>query len=152
MKKGMWKLVFWTYLLLLFVVVILKFTGSIQVLLDKMAAEPYGKTYNLTPFHTIRLQLRHLSEGWAQFNLVGNTIPFVPFGFLMPMAYGRKCSFGKVLFWALVFLLFAEGVQFYTNLGTFDVDDIILNMSAIFMGYLPIGIYGIFRKNKKKKA
>ena len=151
MKKGTWKLLFWTYLILLFVVVILKFTGSIQDLLNRMQAEPYGKTYNLVPFATLRIQLKHLSEGWARFNLIGNTIPFVPFGFLLPMTYRKKCSLWKVLLLGLMFVLFAEAVQFYTNLGAFDVDDIILNMAAIFAGYLPVGIFGMLRKTKKKK-
>lgn len=151
MKKGTWKLLFWTYLILLFVVVILKFTGSIQDLLHRMQAEPYGKTYNLVPFATLRIQLKHLSEGWARFNLIGNTIPFVPFGFLLPMTYRKKCSLWKVLLLGLMFVLFAEAVQFYTNLGAFDVDDIILNMAATFAGYLPVGIFGVFRKAKKKK-
>lgn len=148
MKRGFWKLLFWTYLILLFVVVILKFTGSFRDLLDRMAAEPYGKTYNLTPFATIRIQLQHLSEGWARFNLIGNTVPFVPFGFLLPMTYRKRCSLLKTLLLGLLFVLISEAVQFYANLGTFDVDDIILNMSAIFLGYLPVGIAAIFKKKK----
>lgn len=148
MKRGFWKLLFWTYLILLFVVVILKFTGSFRDLLDRMAAEPYGKTYNLTPLATIRIQLQHLSEGWARFNLIGNTVPFVPFGFLLPMTYRKRCSLLKTLLLGLLFVLISEAVQFYANLGTFDVDDIILNMSAIFLGYLPVGIAAIFKKKK----
>jgi glycopeptide antibiotics resistance protein len=148
MKRGVWKLLFWTYLLFLFVFVILKFTGSFQDLLDRMAAEPYGKTYNLEPLATIKTQLRHWSEGWARFNLIGNTVAFVPFGFLLPLTYRKRCSLFAVLLLGLMFVLFAEALQLYTNLGTFDVDDIILNMSAIFLGYLPVGISGIFRKRK----
>ena len=151
MKKRKWEILFCVYLLFLFLVVILKFTGSFQVLLDRMQAEPYGETYNLKPFSTINSQLRHLSESWAQFNLIGNTIPFIPFGFLMPMSYRKKCSLGKVLLRGLLFVLFAELAQFYTNLGAFDVDDIILNMVAIFLGYLPVGIAGVVRKYKRKK-
>ena len=151
MKKRKWEILFCVYLLFLFLVLILKFTGSFQVLLDRMQAEPYGETYNLKPFSTINSQLRHLSESWAQFNLIGNTIPFIPFGFLMPMSYRKKCSLGKVLLTGLLFVLFAELAQFYTNLGAFDVDDIILNMVAIFLGYLPVGIAGVVRKYKRKK-
>jgi glycopeptide antibiotics resistance protein len=151
MKRKTGKILFGAYLLFLFLVVILKFNGSVQALLDRMQAEPYGKTYNLVPFATIRVQLRYLSEGWARFNLLGNTIPFIPFGFLLPMSCRKKCSLGKVLLLGLVFVLFAETVQFYANLGSFDVDDIILNMTAIFLGYIPVGIAGIVRKSKRKK-
>ena len=150
MRRGFWRLLFWSYLLLLFIVVILKFTGSWQDLLARMESEPYGKTYNLEPFATIKIQLQYWSESWARFNLVGNTIPFIPFGFLLPMTYRKKCSLFKTLLLGLLFILFSEALQFYTNLGTFDVDDIILNMEAIFVGYLPVGIAGLFRKPKKK--
>lgn len=150
MKKQIWKPIFWAYLIFLFLVVILKFTGSVQDLLEKMAAEPFGEPYNLKPFATIRIQLRHLSEGWARFNLLGNTVPFVPFGFLLPMAHRKAGSLGKVLLLGLLFVLVAEAVQLYTKLGTFDVDDIILNMTAIFLGYLPVGIAGILGKTKGK--
>ena len=151
MKKPIWKVLFWSYVLLLFLVVILKFTGSFRDLLVRMQAEPYGETCNLVPFATIRVQLRHLSEGWAKFNLIGNTIPFLPFGFLLPLAYQKKYSLLKGLLVGLLFVLFAETVQFYTNLGTFDVDDIILNMAAIFVGYIPVGIGAIFTNKKKKR-
>ena len=151
MKKGKWKLIFWAYLLFLFVFVILKFTGSVQALLDRMAAEPYGKTYNLVPFATIKIQLQHISESWARFNLIGNTFPFLPFGFLLPMTSRKKCSVWKVLLLGAVFVLFAEAVQFYTNLGTFDVDDIILNLAAILVGYFPVGLAGASLDTKKKR-
>ena len=151
MKKPIWKVLFWSYVLLLFLVVILKFSGSFRDLLVRMQAEPYGETCNLVPFATIRVQLRHLSEGWAKFNLIGNTIPFLPFGFLLPLAYRKKFSLLKGLSFGLLFILFAEALQYYTNLGTFDVDDIILNMIAIFVGYIPVGIGAVLHKAKRKK-
>lgn len=151
MKKGIWKLVFWVYLMVLFLVVILKFTGSVQDLMDKMQGEPYGDPYNLEPFKTIKLQWRNLNESWAQLNLLGNTLPFLPFGYLLFMSNPRKCALWKVLLAGLMFVLLAEVVQFHTGLGTLDVDDIILNMAAIFVGYIPVGIAGIARKAKRKK-
>ena len=151
MKKARWKILFWAYLLFLFFVVILKFTGSVRALLDRMAIEPFGKPYNLEPFATIRIQLQYLHETWAQFNLLGNTLPFMPFGYLLPKAYRNVSTLWKVLLLGLMFVLFAETGQLITNLGTFDVDDIILNMFAIFLGYLPMGIGAVLRKKKRKK-
>lgn len=151
MKKATWRFLFWAYLLFLFLVVILKFTGSFQALLDRMHAEPYGKNHNLVPFSTIRGQLRYISDSWAQFNLLGNTVPFIPFGFLLPKAYRKARSLLAVLLWGFLFVLFAECTQYVTNLGTFDVDDIILNMASFLLGYLPVGIAGLFRKPKKKR-
>lgn len=151
MKKKIWKLLFWVYLALLFLVVILKFRGSFRELIERSAIEPLGQNYNLIPFATLRVQLRYLHATWARFNLMGNTVPFLPFGCLLPIAYRKAGSLGKVLLLGLLFVLLAEAVQFYTNLGSFDVDDILLNMAAIFVGYLPVGIAGILRKSKNKK-
>ena len=151
MKKTIWKFLFWAYVLTVFLVVILKFTGSFQDLFARMQADPYGRPYNLEPFSTLGIQLQHLSEDWAKFNLIGNTIPFIPFGFLLTKAYRRKYSLLKGLFFGFLFVLIAEIVQFQTKLGIFDVDDIILNMTAIFVGYIPVGISGVFRKAKRKK-
>ena len=151
MKKTIWKVLFWLYVWFLFLVVILKFTGSFQELLARTQEDPYGRPYNLEPFSTIGIQLQYVSEDWAKLNLIGNTIPFIPFGILLHMAYRKKFSLLKGLVFGFLFILIAETVQFYTNLGIFDVDDIILNMSAIFVGYIPVGIAGFFRKKKRKK-
>ena len=78
-------------------------------------------------------------------------LPFMPFGYLLPKAYRNVSTLWKVLLLGLVFVLFAETGQLITNLGTFDVDDIILNMFAIFVGYLPVGIGAVLRKKKRKK-
>lgn len=151
MKKRTWKLLFWVYLLLLFLVVILKFRGSFHELIERSAAEPLEQKCNLVPFATLRIQLQYWRTTWARFNLLGNTLPFMPFGFLLPLTDRKNGSLWKVLLLGLLFVLFAEAVQFYTNLGSFDVDDIMLNMAAIFLGYLPVGIAGIVRKGKRKK-
>ena len=72
------------------------------------------------------------------------------FGFLLPKAYRKARSLLSVLLWGFLFVVFAECTQYVTNLGTFDVDDIILNMASFLLGYLPVGIAGLFRKPKKK--
>ena len=131
--------------------VILKFTGSFQELLARTQEDPYGRPYNLEPFSTTGIQLQYASEDWAKLNLIGNTLPFIPFGMLLHMAYRKKFSLLRGLVFGFLFVLIAETVQYYTKLGIFDVDDIILNMTAIFVGCIPGGIARIFRKKKRKK-
>ena len=86
MKKTLLiKIIWWIYLVLLFGIVIVKFTGSFSKLFAKIESTPRGTNYNVIPFSSIGEQLNHFSEGWARFNLLGNIIPFVPFGFLLPI-------------------------------------------------------------------
>jgi len=145
-RKLLIKVIWWIYFVLLFGIVIIKFRGSFSELLIKMESTPFGTNYNLIPFKSIGEQLSHFSEGWARFNLLGNIIPFVPFGFLLPVVSEKINSFIKILFAGFGFLLFVEVFQFFTRLGSFDVDDIFLNMLGIFIGYLLIW-FGITMRN-----
>ena len=137
MKKHtiIYKTIWWIYIALLLLVVIIKFRGSFGELENKIIATPFGTNYNLIPFNSIGEQLAHISEGWARFNLLGNIIPFVPFGFLLPITYPKANSFLKVLMVSLLFLFLMETFQFITRLGSFDIDDIILNTIGIIIGY-----------------
>lgn len=149
-KKSLWmKIIWWVYILLLFCIVILKFGGSVSELGNRISAVPFGTNYNLIPFKSIGEQLEHFSEGWARFNLMGNIIPFAPFGFLLPMVSEKETTLLKVLRDGFLFVLFAEIFQFFTRLGTFDVDDIILNMSGVFVGYLLIRFCTVIRKRER---
>ena len=145
-RKLLIKVIWWIYFVLLFGIVIIKFRGSFSELLIKMESTPFGTNYNLIPFKSIGDQLSHFSEGWARFNLLGTIIPFVPFGFLLPVVSEKINSFIKILFAGFGFLLFVEVFQFFTRLGSFDVDDIFLNMLGIFIGYLLIW-FGINMRN-----
>lgn len=46
----------------------------------------------------------------------------------------------KVLVLGLVFTVFVESFQFFTRLGSFDIDDIILNMIGILIVYLLLAV------------
>ena len=137
-KKWLIKVIWWIYFVLLFGIVIIKFRGSFSELFAKIESTPFGTNYNLIPFNSIGEQLNHFSEGWARFNLLGNIIPFVPFGFLLPVISENANSLRRVFTAGLGFVLFVEIFQFFTRLGSFDVDDVILNMSGILIGYLLI--------------
>ena len=128
--------VWWVYTVLLFVFVVVKFDGSLAGLRERMTAAPIGPNYNLRPFYTIRIQLMFIDRGWAKLNLLGNTVSFLPFGYLLPLAYPRLGSFAKVFLTGLGSVLLIEVFQFYTRLGSFDVDDVMLNMAGIAAGYL----------------
>ena len=82
------------------------------------------------------VQIECITQWWALKNLLGNIIPFIPFGFLLPFAYKKFSSMIGVFFTGLASILIIEIFQFLTKLGSFDVDDIILNMIGIVCGYL----------------
>lgn len=132
------KIIWWMYIALLFVVVVVKFKGSFYELSDRVNS--YSKqssiNYNLIPFRTMSTQIEYITQWWALKNLLGNIIPFIPFGFLLPVTYKKFSSMIGVFFIGLASILLIEIFQFFTKLGSFDVDDIMLNMIGIVCGYL----------------
>lgn len=151
-KQVVLNAIWWAYLVLLFVIVIVKFHGSASELLDRAASVPFGTNHNLMLFGSIGEQLGHFSQGWAKFNLFGNIVPFAPFGFLLPLVFEKADSYAKVFLVGLGFILFAEAFQFLTRLGSFDVDDILLNMLGISLGYFLFWIRGIRKGKRGNKA
>ena len=92
--------------------------------------------YNLNPFRSMSTQIEYITQWWALKNFLGNIIPFIPFGFLLPIAYKKFSVAIKVLSIGFASILLIEIFQFFTKLGNFDVDDIIFNMIGIVCGYL----------------
>ena len=97
--------------------------------------------YNLVPFDTIRqfFYMAHGSAGgdftdFALRNLLGNVFMFLPFA-LFPLVFKKLYSFLKYLVFCFVTILLIELVQFATHLGSFDIDDIILNICGALIGY-----------------
>lgn len=137
-----WKLIFWLYVLFLVAFVVVKFDGHPTHLLDRMehfaairAKEP-GFNLNLWPLASIRMQIRHWGEGWAVKNLVGNVLAFVPFGFLLPQAYGGLRRLWRVMLIGLISICAIEVFQYVTLLGACDIDDLMLNLLGCLVGYL----------------
>ena len=130
-------IIWWLYIVLLFVFVVVKFKGSFYELSDRINSySMHNSNYNLIPLRSISSQLKRITQWWALKNLLGNIIPFVPFGFLMPIVYKKLSSAIKILSIGLASILLIEIFQFFTKLGSFDVDDVILNMIGVVCGYL----------------
>ena len=132
------KIIWWMYIALLFIFVVIKFKGSFYELSDRVNSYSMQGSinYNLIPFRSMSAQIEYITQWWALKNLLGNIIPFIPFGFLLPTAYKKFSSTINVFSAGLASVLFIEIFQFFTKLGSFDVDDIILNMIGIVCGYL----------------
>ena len=145
-KRKVMRIIWWIYIVLLFLVVVIKFRGSFSELRERMNYYSMENSinYNLVPFKSIGSQIKHISESLALINLLGNIVPFVPFGFLLPIAYKRINSFVKVFSVGLLSVILIEVFQFITKLGSFDVDDIMLNSIGIIIGYFLIWLVNRF--------
>ena len=105
--------------------------------------------YNLVPFKTILnliINFKYFDlEVWI-YNLFGNIAAFMPLGLLLPAVMGMKRKLAATVIFSLVFLLAAETAQLIFRVGVFDIDDIILNMLGVLLGYMVYAF--IVRLNK----
>lgn len=69
-------------------------------------------------------------------NLVGNVVLFIPAGWLLPRLFRRFQKFFPFFFSAVGIILLIETAQLLTLLGKFDVDDILLNLLGMVLGFL----------------
>ncbi|MBB6637203.1 VanZ family protein [Cohnella thailandensis] len=91
---------------------------------------------NLVPGYTIRQNIDHLSNGTDKLNFFGNIALFVPAGILIRIGLGRRLLLAVLISFAVSLGL--EISQLVLMIGTFDVDDLILNTSGGLIGYLLI--------------
>ncbi|KQS89313.1 VanZ family protein [Chryseobacterium sp. Leaf394] len=66
--------------------------------------------------------------------VLGNVLMFIPFGFLGWVF--PKLKNLKSLMYAFISAIFiVEGMQYFTRLGIFEIDDILLNSFGVFVGF-----------------
>ncbi len=91
--------------------------------------------YNLTLFKEIRRFWEH--GGMLLFaNVFGNVLVFIPFGYFLPSIFKHCQGAFFTILYALEFSLNAEIIQLWTKLGSFDIDDILLNTIGGIIGYI----------------
>jgi len=124
-------------------------------------AESTGRTfesrsyhYNLELFKEIGrfIKYRHVLGARAVLlNLVGNIVAFFPFGFFLPILH-RKCrSFFYTVFFSFEFSLLVETIQLVSKVGSFDVDDLLLNTLGGALGCLIFYWMNRIRRTYEKK-
>lgn len=111
------------------------------------SGEMTGYHYNLVLFQEIqRFWIYREKLGWISFaNLIGNVAIFIPFGFFMPWA-SRFRSFFITLFYSFGYSLVVEAFQLITRVGSFDVDDLLLNTIGGIIGYILFVICNTIRR------
>lgn len=108
-------------------------------------SESFGRTdtdreyaYNLVPLKEITRYFRYYRTlGMTLFliNIVGNIAAFMPFGFFLPIISRRSRKWYNTVSFGLVFSLTLETLQLVLRVGSFDVDDMLLNTIGAALGF-----------------
>lgn len=94
--------------------------------------------------HLIRLEpffstLKFLQNaiGWKYIAMiiVGNVVMFIPFGFL-GWVFPKLRKLKELIFTFISAIVIVEALQYFTRMGIFEVDDIILNTFGVYLGWL----------------
>ena len=131
-RKTFWSILFVAYLILLFY-----FLFFSEMLGRKDVEVDYR--YNLTLFREIKrfITYREILGTKAVFlNLCGNVLAFMPFGFCWPLLRDYRTNWFATTLHAFSVSLLAEVLQLVFKLGSFDVDDILLNTIGGLLGYI----------------
>lgn len=67
-------------------------------------------------------------------NIFGNILIFVPFGFL-GIVFPKLNQFWILILDFLFAIIIVESLQYFTRLGVFDIDDVILNTVGVSIGF-----------------
>ncbi|WP_423406991.1 VanZ family protein [Heyndrickxia sp. MSNUG] len=110
--------------------------------------------YNIIPFKTISNYIKassHINQNIWISNLFGNVLAFLPMGFFLPMLFKRFNGIWKTTCAVFLATSSVEVLQFLTRVGSFDVDDIILNTAGGIIGYLLFAmVFRIMQKRVKE--
>lgn len=123
-------------------------------------AENYGRIfgqemyrYNLIPFKEIERfwKYRDILGIHTFYNLVGNVLIFLPAGFFIPILWETKRGFVFTVCVTFWMSLTVELTQLLLRVGSFDVDDLLLNTLGGIIGYLLLVAVERWRKHEKTK-
>ena len=120
------------------------------LLFDRPSAWAEGGNYrqllemstNLKPLYTINNYITVIRRNTepalvrhCAINLAGNILLFIPAGFLLPRIFPKQQKFFLFLLTCFLSILLVETAQLFSLLGSFDVDDLILNLSGMILGF-----------------
>ncbi|WP_027379948.1 VanZ family protein [Chryseobacterium daeguense] len=67
--------------------------------------------------------------------VLGNIVMFVPFGFL-GWVFPKFNDLKSLLFAFISTIFIVEALQYFTRMGIFEIDDVILNTFGVYLGFL----------------
>jgi len=101
---------------------------TLQIGLKRANFVPFA---SLKYFYSVRKRYSYVAK-----NILGNIIGFIPLGVLLPVLFVNLQRLWKTLATVFVISLLFETIQLMTNLGVFDVDDLLLNTFGGGVGYI----------------
>ncbi|WP_426475093.1 VanZ family protein [Chryseobacterium balustinum] len=66
--------------------------------------------------------------------VLGNVVMFIPFGFL-GWVFPQLNNLKRLIIAFVSTIVIVEALQYFSRLGVFDVDDVILNTFGVFLGW-----------------
>lgn len=147
-------------LLLLYLVFLsycILFKGSFSYFQDCMQRILSGNIQlfrvNWIPFQNLRVTLQNWKNPWMMMNLLVNVWLFCPWGIFWGYVSKTVRKDGHIVWFRWILPIAAgaslslcyEEIQLRTGIGTFDVDDMILNGTGTVLGYAG---YDIFQKRE----
>lgn len=106
--------------------------------------------YNLILFKEIKrfiIYRDQLGMKAVFLNIVGNAVGFMPFGFFLPIVSRRSRRWYNTVLFGFSFSLAIEITQLVWKVGSFDVDDILLNTVGGVIGYIIFAVCNMMRRN-----
>ena len=136
---------FWRFLFVVYCAVMLwlLFGRSQGWVSDMTYRQMLQSNINLNPFLTIRNYYGVVRQGpehsyflHCVINLLGNVLLFIPAGWMLPKVFPSQRNFFRFFASCIGLIFLVEVVQLFTLLGSFDIDDLILNLSGMILGFL----------------
>lgn len=144
-RKILAKVVFFLYCMLMLWLLFFRSGGWIAGLTYE---QQLLHNFNLTPFLTIKNYWTVVLEGAGNtlfihcvINLLGNIFLFIPIGYLMPVLWKKLRNYIRFFCACFCVMFLIEILQLFTLLGSFDVDDLILNLFGMSIGFV---VYHLF--------
>ncbi len=139
-KKPPLRLVLIFIFYILFMIWLLFFFNRRPYFSELSYLDTIGENINTTPFSTIGRYINAIKNGRlvsvALVNLIGNILIFIPLGMLLPSLWKILDTPVRILISCGGLILMVEITQLFTLRGSYDVDDIILNLSGCIIGYI----------------
>ena len=122
----------------------------------------YGRSGEMREYHYNLELFREIRRFWTYreqlgflavaANLLGNVVGFMPFGMILPLISRNARGFFFITFSGFTLSLCVEVTQLMTKLGSFDVDDLVMNTLGTAAGYLIFAVcHGIYDRKRGRK-
>lgn len=138
-----------SFIFYFFALVVLLFLGTRGYYWTDLSLMEYMKmSSNFVPFKTISMYIKAIFDGSMNIdipikNLVGNFIMFLPMGIYLPYFFKRISKIVVFSISMIILLFIIEVIQLVTRRGSFDIDDLILNLFGALIGF---GIWKVVQK------